>query len=944
MSAKKVSKVWRAVMNNKSVSVMLAILACIVLSLGGLGDVCAQGVSVAADVGVLSAVKGDADVNGDGRVDIVDLALVAAHLGTRGNSSADLNGNSVVDIGDVALVAAGFNGAASAPAAQVSAPAGMVLIPGGTFQMGSNDAEAAGEEQPVHLVHVDAFYMDTHEVTNAEYKSFVLANPEWQKGRISAAFHSGKYLKHWNGNNYPAGKGDHPVTYVSWYAAMAYSAWAGKRLPTEAEWEYAARGGEAGLKYPWGNTISPANANYDRNVNDTTAVGSYAANGYGLFDMAGNVSEWCLDEYNAAFYAASPSNNPLSGVSGSLLANLDEIVSDYTGVNVKSLRVLRGGNWRADVRHLRVADRFKSVLTFTKKHTGFRCVSAVPAEPPTPEPEPPTPEPEPPTPEPEPPTTEPEPPTPQAPARMALIPAGTFQMGSNDAKADGDERPVHTVYVDAFYMDTHEVTNAEYKSFLLANPEWQKTHIPDAFHDGNYLNHWDGNNYPVGKGDHPVGYVSWYAAMAYSFWAGKRLPTEAEWEYAARGGLVGKKYPWGDTITPNDANYGRNVGDTRPVGSYAANGYGLYDMAGNVYEWCLDLYDRNFYSRLPSSNPLNGVSGSTLTNLDELANLDEIVDINVNSERVLRGGSWSFDSLFLRAANRRGDTPTDTNNRRGDTPTDTNGSYGFRCAWAVTPSVPPALVGMALIPAGTFQMGSNDAEAGGDEQPVHTVYVYPFYMDTHEVTNAEYKSFVLANPEWQKTRIPDAFHNGFYLFHWEGNNYPMGKGDHPVVHVSWYAAMAYSAWVGKRLPTEAEWEYAARGGLVGKKYPWGDTITPNDANYGNNVEDTRPVGSYAANGYGLYDMAGNVWEWCLDAYNGAFYSASPSNNPLSGVSGSTLANLDEIVDNYENVPVTPRRVLRGGSWSFDSRSLRAAFRHRDSPLGPGVTFGFRCVR
>ena len=224
-------------------------------------------------------------------------------------------------------------------------------------------------------------------------------------------------------------------------------------------------------------------------------------------------------------------------------------------------------------------------------------------------------------------------------------------------------------------------------------------------------------------------------------------------------------------------------------------------------------------------------------------------------------------------------------------------------------AVPPP-AGMALIPAGEFQMGSEDADAAGDEQPVHTVHVDAFYMDTHEVTNAEYKSFVLANPEWQKTRIPDAFHRGNYLWHWEGNNYPVGKGDHPVTHVSWYAAMAYAAWAGKRLPTEAEWEKAARGGLVGKKYPWGDTITPNDANYGNNVGGTTAVGSYAANGYGLYDMAGNVWEWCLDEWDANFYANSPSRNPLSGVSGGTIANVDEIVDNYTNV--TYPRVLRGG--------------------------------
>ena len=255
----------------------------------------------------------------------------------------------------------------------------------------------------------------------------------------------------------------------------------------------------------------------------------------------------------------------------------------------------------------------------------------------------------------------------------------------------------------------------------------------------------------------------------------------------------------------------------------------------------------------------------------------------------------------------------------------------------------PVPAGMMLIPAGEFQMGSNDAEATRDEQPVHTVHMDAFYMDTHEVTNAEYQIFVLENPKWQKGRIPDGLDFGSYLSHWEGNNYPVGKADHPVTYVPWYAAMAYAAWVGKRLPTEAEWEKAARGGEAGLKYPWGDTITPNDANYHRNVGDTRPVGSYAANGYGLYDMAGNVWEWCLDEWNWTFYSASPSRNPLSGVSGSMLANVDEIIDNYTSV--TSLRVLRGGGWYDASRYLRVASRLGNTPtLSSADLLGFRCAR
>ena len=543
------------------------------------------------------------------------------------------------------------------------------------------------------------------------------------------------------------------------------------------------------------------------------------------------------------------------------------------------------------------------------------------------------------------------------PEGMALIPAGTFQMGSDDPEADANEQPVHTVHLDAFFMDTHEVTNAQYKRFVDANPQWQKDNIEARFHNGNYLHLWTGTDYPAGKADHPVVGVSWYAAMAYAEWAGKRLPTEAEWEYAARGGLAGKKYPWGDTEpTPADANYGGHVDDTTPVGQYPPNGYGLYDMAGNVWERCLDAYDSGFYAASHDSrNPIAG--GETVQELRE-----NFTTIPTNTSRVLRGGSWNAGAGGLRVANRHRVTPAPT-----------NGVAGFRCAQDMTPApagthipeaedeigedaeqdipadeaVPADDVaintpeGMALIPAGSFQMGSDDPEAEANEQPVHTVHLDAFFMDTHEVTNAQFKRFVDANPQWQKDNIEARFHAGNYLLHWTGTDYPAGRGDHPVTHVSWYAAMAYAEWAGKRLPTEAEWEYAARGGLARQKYPWGDDEpTPADANYHESgIGNTTPVGAYPPNGYGLYDMAGNVWEWCLDGFNWDFYAAShDSRNPIAG--GMTVQELRE---NFTTIPTDPSRVLRGGSWTNVAQALRVAYRARGAPTSSSVYFGFRCA-
>ncbi|MDE0323935.1 MAG: formylglycine-generating enzyme family protein [Candidatus Poribacteria bacterium] len=255
----------------------------------------------------------------------------------------------------------------------------------------------------------------------------------------------------------------------------------------------------------------------------------------------------------------------------------------------------------------------------------------------------------------------------------------------------------------------------------------------------------------------------------------------------------------------------------------------------------------------------------------------------------------------------------------------------------------PLPKGMVLIPAGEFQIGSNDAEADDDEQPVRTVYVDAFYMDETEVTNAQFKEFVLKNPRWQKNRIDGKFHNGRYLWAWDGNNYPKGRDKHPVTGVSWYAAMAYSKWVEKRLPTEAEWERAARGGLVDKTYPHGNTLTPRDANYGNNVKNTTAVGMYPANGYGLYDMAGNASEWCLDRYHSGLYLTFPqegvARNPLAGAN-----TIQWIVDNFTNVNVDVSRVLRGGHWFDMARLPRVADRRDSKPKSAFWVIGFRCVR
>ena len=235
-------------------------------------------------------------------------------------------------------------------------------------------------------------------------------------------------------------------------------------------------------------------------------------------------------------------------------------------------------------------------------------------------------------------------------AKMVLIPAGEFQMGTDSSEIPElvrwakkwfsqaktswfeNETPRHTVYLDAFYMDKYEVTVGQYKKFIK---ETGHRALPDRV---SVFSPTD---------NHPVVGVSWDDAQAYCKWAGKRLPTEAEWEKAARGGLVGKKYPWGDSdpdgtqcnFADKNADFDwsdKNVDDgykyTAPVGSFPPNGYGLHDMAGNVFEWCSDWYDKNYYSSSSRKNPSGPASGKHF--------------------RDCRGGSWGSLPNFMRASSR----------------------------------------------------------------------------------------------------------------------------------------------------------------------------------------------------------------------------------------------------------------------------------------------------
>lgn len=231
---------------------------------------------------------------------------------------------------------------------------------------------------------------------------------------------------------------------------------------------------------------------------------------------------------------------------------------------------------------------------------------------------------------------------------------------------------------------------------------------------------------------------------------------------------------------------------------------------------------------------------------------------------------------------------------------------------------------LRLIPAGKFSMGSGER---ANETPVHTVYVDAFYLEVHEVTHLQWKRFVEANPEWSKDRIDPRLHDGGYLRHWNGNSYDPQLDNHPIYNLSWPAAAAYVKWAGKRLPTEAEWERAARG-PEGFRFAYGNEYDATKANTGYRRQGTVPVGSYAPNGYGIYDLTGNVMEWCADWFADNYYAASPDRNPLGPDSG-------------------PSHVLRGGSWGYEGDQCATTFRFFITPpigdLACVDRIGLRCA-
>ena len=445
---------------------------------------------------------------------------------------------------------------------------------------------------------------------------------------------------------------------------------------------------------------------------------------------------------------------------------------------------------------------------------------------------------------------------------MIAVEGGTFTMGATSEQgsdAYDDEKPAHQVTLSSYYIGKTEVTQELWQAVMGSNPSY--------FSD---------TNLPVEK-------VSWDDCQTFitklNSLTGKnfRLPTEAEWEYAARGGNKSQAYKYSGSNTLDDvAWYTDNSNSTtHPVGTKAPNELGIYDMSGNVWEWCSDWYGS--YSSSAQTNPIGPNSGSL---------------------RVFRGGSWSNYARNCRVSNRNYGYPT----FRGS-------NFGLRLALDVnqTFTVNGVSFDMIAVEGGTFTMGATSeqgSDAYDDEKPAHQVTLSSYYIGKTEVTQELWQAVMGSNPSY------------------------FSDTNLPVETVSWNDCQSFIAKLNEltgkkfRLPTEAEWEYAARGGNKNQGYKYSGSKTIDDVawNYSNSSSKTHPVATKAPNELGIYDMSGNVWEWCSDWYGS--YRSSAQTNPTGPNSGS-------------------HRVRRGGSWDYHAGYCRVSSRTGNYPTSRSYNLGLR---
>ena len=497
---------------------------------------------------------------------------------------------------------------------------------------------------------------------------------------------------------------------------------------------------------------------------------------------------------------------------------------------------------------------------------------------------------------------------------MVYVAPGSFQMGSENG--EDNEKPVHKVTLtEGYWIGKYPVTQAQWNALVLAMEVQFEDRRPVAWFSKNgvcsdIVSGMDTSDFPMEN-------ISWddckalVAALNRAEREGRRwsLPTEAQWEFAARGGNKSRGYTYSGG---NDLDAVGWCGDNSNSRTHAVrekdkgNELGIVGMSGNVWEWCNDWYDSDYYSNSPTEDPQGPASGVY---------------------RVLRGGSWLYDARDCRSASRFRCFPDLRNNfggfrlccsaglreagaeredSRAAEPGGRGGAGAKHGQEAVLALPGGAAMEMIYVAPGSFMMGSPTSEEDRDDDETrHRVTLTKgFWLGKYEITQAQWQSVMGENPSKFK------------------------GANRPVEDVSWEDCQRFIAKVnaearrqfggGARLPTEAEWEYACRAGSTG---PYGGNGNLDDMGWydGNSGRETHPVGKKHANAWGFYDMHGNVWEWCEDRYDDYGSATTDPTGPASGGG----------------------RVLRGGSWHFIARYCRSASREGVSPASRSNSSGFR---
>lgn len=910
------------------------------------------------------------DVNNDGYLDIDDVSTLIDYLLTRDESKLDLRNadceiDGIINIEDVTALI-DFILHRSWPWETKTFKVNgvsfkMIKVQGGTFMMGASTEQATdaeSDERPLHQVTLSTYGIGQTEVTQELWLAVMGNNPSYHKGDLNL-----------------------PVEYISWNDCQEFierlNSLTGEnfRLPTEAEWEFAARGGQKsnGFKYSGSDNISDVAWHNGNASGKTHKVAIKKANELGIYDMSGNVSEWCQDWYGnytndaqidpsgsssgtrrvnrgGSWYdgqnlcrvtnreAWNPSTGAPFGTLGLRLAiDIEEekplmlSINDVTLVvgSQCDIDILNGsGNYSVSCNDSIVTANINdSRLVVTGNHIGSTTIyvcdnysnskvaltvtvisSEVSIETFT---------------------------VNGVSFKMVSVDGGTFTMGATEEQGTdyaNHELPTHQVSLSSFYIGQTEVTQALWKAVMGNNPS--------SF--GDDLNR-------------PVADVSWNSCQTFITRLNEitgmqfRLPTEAEWEFAARGGIksLGYKYAGSDNI--DEVAWYKNNGSstTHPVASKSPNELGLYDMSGNVWEWCQDWYGG--YTSSDQINPIGPNTGSSrihrggstnspasdcrvstrdeywpsspniylglrlALNKDENSVFclsDSEITLQIGEKKciqILNGkGDYSIicsDSIATAIINNS--QLEITGNHIGNTTIiiidNTTNSEVMLSVTVIdsmlqneTFNVNGVSFTMIAVEGGTFIMGATSeqgtSEAWSSEYPTHQVTVDDFKIGETQVTQALWVAVMGSNP----SRFT-------------------GNSSRPVDQVTWNECMQFISKLNEitgrnfRLPTEGEWEFAARGGNQsnGYKYAGSNDIGTVAWYSGNANSTTHPVSQKLPNELGLFDMSGNLYDWCSDWYGD--YNEVSQINPKGPSTGTA-------------------KVSRGGCWYGNARYCRVSHR------------------